>query len=329
MAKWLDLAQPAGDYGSDAVEGEFGVNVEEALGLAGGEMFFSVEAETALEFGEQRGGQGEADGEGVAAESGEEIGAALDRIEKMEAVDGAAGAVGNFAVGAILDADNDGGLGGALDDTRGEDADDAAMPAFSIDDKEAIGDEFGVGGEALLDDAESGGFSVASLAIEALEFCGEFGGAVRVASGEELDDFGGDVHAAGGVDARGEAEGDVEAGDLLGGGVERGGGEEGAETGTGGAAKLAQAEGGDGAIFAVKRDGVGDGGDGGHFQKAGQSFFAGPLGVASGKDGLCEFESDGGAAERFFGIAAAGLIGIEDGEGDGEGVIGARADGGR
>ena len=148
------------------------------------------------------------------------------------------------------------------------------QPSPSMSEK-AISGEFGFGCEAFFDDAESGGFGVAAFAVEALEFGGEFDGAVRVAGGEELDDFGGDVHAAGGVDARGEAEGDVEAGDLFGGGVEGGGGEEGAESSAGGTAQFAEAEGGDDAIFALERNGVGDGGDGGHFEKAGQTFFRG------------------------------------------------------
>ena len=61
---------------------------------------------------------------------------------------------------------------------------------------------------------------------------------------------------------------------CLRGGIECGGGEERAEAGADGAAQLAQAERGDGAVFAVERNGVGDGGDGGHLEKAGQSFFA-------------------------------------------------------
>ncbi len=171
---------------------------------------------------------------------------------------------------AVFDADDDGGLGGALDDARGEDADDAAMPAVAVDDEQACGDEFGIGGEARLDDAERGGFSVAALAVEALELGGKFAGAGMVAGGEKLDDFGGDVHAAGGVDARSEAEGDVEAGERLGGGIERSGGEESAQAGADGTAQFAQAECGDDAILAVERNGIGDGGDGRHLEKAGQ-----------------------------------------------------------
>ena len=39
------------------------------------------------------------------------------------------------------------------------------------------------------------------------------------------------------------------------------------------------------------------------------------------EEGLREFERDGRAAERFLGIAAAVLVGIEDGEGSGSGFI--------
>jgi hypothetical protein len=42
-------------------------------------------------------------------------------------------------------------------------------------------------------------------------FLGELVSAGCVAGGEELDDFGGDIHAAGGVDAWAEAESEVEA----------------------------------------------------------------------------------------------------------------------
>ena len=119
---------------------------------------------------------------------------------------------------------------------------------------------------------------------------------------------------------------------MLAGGVERGGGEQSAETSAGGTAELAKAERGDGAILAVKRNGVGDGGDGRHFEKAGQSLFAQASGVAANWFGLVEtglleqrlreLERDGRAAERLFRIRAARLIGIEDGEGSGECIMG-------
>ena len=141
VAEGLELAQPSGEDRRNAVERKLGVNAQEALGLAGGEVFGGIEAQAALELGKRRSGQGKADGEGVAAEAGEEIGAGFNGGEKGESIDGAAGAVGY----AVFNADDDGGLGGALDHARGEDADDAAMPAIAVDDEEAVGGDFGVG----------------------------------------------------------------------------------------------------------------------------------------------------------------------------------------
>ena len=119
-------------------------------------------------------------------------------------------------------------------------------------------------------------------------FVGQLGGAVRIARGEEFDDVGGDVHAARGVDAWGEAESDVEAGDLLAGWIERGSGKERAQPGAHGAAQLAQAKSRDRAILAVEGNGVGDGGDGGHLEKAGKSFFAQASGITANSFGLVE-----------------------------------------
>ena len=47
-------------------------------------------------------------------------------------------------------------------------------------------------------------------------------------------------------------------------------------------------------------------------RKLGSSFVARALGVVALEQRLRQFERDGGAAERFFGIAAARLVGIED-----------------
>ena len=106
----------------------------------------------------------------MAAEAREKIGAGFDGVEQLESVDGAAGAVRD----AVFDADDDGRLGGAFDHARGEDADDAAMPAVAVDNEQALGGKFGVGGETSLDCGEGAGFGFAALAIEALELGGEF-----------------------------------------------------------------------------------------------------------------------------------------------------------
>jgi hypothetical protein len=65
-----------------------------------------------------------------------------------------------------------------------------------------VGRELGVGGEAASIFAQHFGFGFAALGLRRSSFSASSVGAGGVAGGEELDDFGGDVHAAGGVDAR-------------------------------------------------------------------------------------------------------------------------------
>jgi hypothetical protein len=155
---------------------------------------------------------------------------------------------------------------------------------------------------------------VTAVAIETLQLVGELGGAGSVTGAEQFNDVGGNVHAAGGVDAGREAEGDIEAGDRLGCRIELGCGEECAEACSDRLAQFAQAQGGDHAILATERNGIGDGGDGGHFEETWEQLVSGAMGVVTLEQGLREFERDGRAAERFLGIAAVVLIGIEDGQ---------------
>ena len=84
VAERLELAQPSGQHGRDAVERQLGVNAQQVLRLARGQVLFGVEAEAALELGQRIGGQGKADGKGVAAEAREEIGAAFDGVQQLE-----------------------------------------------------------------------------------------------------------------------------------------------------------------------------------------------------------------------------------------------------
>jgi hypothetical protein len=121
---------------------------------------------------------------------------------------------------------------------------------------------------------ERGGLDVAALAVEALELGGKLGGAggSRVVKSSMTSEATSMRPAALMRGARRKATSKPVS--CLAGGIERGGGEERAQAGADGAAQLAQAERGDGAILAAQRNGVGDGGDGGHLEKAGQSFFA-------------------------------------------------------
>ena len=50
------------------------------------------------------------------------------------------------------------------------------------------------------------------------------------------------------------------------------------------------------------------------FEKARQQFVACAIGVVALEQGLRKLQCDGRAAERFLGIAAVVLVGVEDGE---------------
>ena len=111
VAKRLKLAKPSGENRRDAIKRELGVDAEQAFRFARGQMFRGMKTQTALEFGQRRGGQRKADGEGMASKAREEIGATFDGGEQGKSVDGAAGAVRY----SVFNADDNGRLGGAFD----------------------------------------------------------------------------------------------------------------------------------------------------------------------------------------------------------------------
>ncbi len=166
------------------------------------------------------------------------------------------------------------------------------------------------------------GLRFATFLVEPFQLGGQLGGACRGARGEQFDDFGGYVHAAGGVDARSQAKGHVEAGKRLGGRIEGRGGKQGAQTGADGVAQLPQAECCNDAVLPLQRHGVGDGGDGGHFEEAGQGFSARAGPVAALQHRLRQFHCNGGAAEEFFRVGAIRLVGVENGQRRGNLVAG-------
>ena len=323
VAERLEFLEPSGEHRRDAVERQLGVNAQKALGLARGEVLLGISAQAALQFGKFFRGKREAHGEGVAAEAGEEVGAGFDGGEQRESVDGAAGAVG-MPSGPSSMLMTMAGL--AVRSTTRE----ARMPmtprcqpspSMTRRRSAAISESAARRASMVVSAAAS---TSRRSRLSRSNLLASSVGAVRVARGEKLDDFRGDVHAAGGVDARREAKGDVEAGELLGRGIERGRGKERAETGAHGPAQLLQSNCRDGAIFAAQRNRVGDGGDGCHFEEAGQGFFARPLRLAAFEQRLRQLERDGRAAKDFLRIRASRLIRVEDGEGSGERVAGGR-----
>ena len=154
----------------------------------------------------------------------------------------------------------------------------------------------------------------AAVGVQLIEFVGERAGAFDVARGEELDDFRGDVHAAGGVDARADAEANVAGSERATCGVELRDIEQGAQPGVHRTPQAGDAKRGDDAVLAEQRDCIRDGGDDQHLQERGQQLLAGALGVYGFKERLGQLECHARAAEMLAGVGAIGLVGVEDGE---------------
>ena len=99
-----------------------------------------------------------------------------------------------------------------------------------------------------------------------MQLLGERASDGRIAREEELDDVARDLHAAGGVQARREAEAYVGRGDGAR-GVDAGKLHQRAQTGLRWAAELAQTNRSDGAVFVGERNGVRNGGNGEQLEK--------------------------------------------------------------
>jgi len=106
----------------------------------------------------------------------------------------------------------------ALDDAGGGDADDAAVPAFAVD-YDAIRLAQGrIASDSFVDGAENAALFFLAFGIQAIEFSREQPGAVGIFHAEEFNHVAGYIHATGGVDARGDAEGNFSrVGRTLGG----------------------------------------------------------------------------------------------------------------
>ena len=235
------------------MEWQLGAAVEFALEDLRREPDRRVLLEAIAQLGDTRRGKREADSMRVAAETDEDIVAALERFQQMEAGDGAAGAVGL----AIFVTEYERGTTGALDYTRGEDAEHAAMPALAVDDEAAelidrTRCQHGV------DLGKNRGLGGATFGVELIKLHCQLACAVGVTCGEELDDIGSDIHAAGGVDARADAKADVGCCQTALRRIQLGNREQRAQSWIDGTAQFRDAEAGDNAVLTQQWYRVGD-----------------------------------------------------------------------
>jgi hypothetical protein len=218
-----------------------------------------------------------------------------------------------------------GGLVEALDDAGGDDADDSGVPALGPEDEAAgtgallgLGD--GLDEHALLD--------LAAVGVGLVEVRGERAGLGEARGAEELEADGGVVEAAGGVDAGAEMEADLagahgpfglEVSDFL----------EGADAGALGVGERVEAVANEDAVGSGEGDDVADGGERDEVHERLERGLAAGVEPAEGAkrapERHHEVEGDAGGAQGLGGVLAAGLVGIEDGDGGrqrgGNGVV--------
>ena len=87
MTERVELLEPACEYRSDAIEGQFRVDAEDLFGILAGEFLRGKCAEAAVHFGYIGGRHGEPDGECVSSKTGVEVGTGFDGFEQLEAID--------------------------------------------------------------------------------------------------------------------------------------------------------------------------------------------------------------------------------------------------
>ena len=129
----------------------------------------------------------------------------FQRFEQVEGADGAAGAVGL----SVLAGEDQRGTVIAFDHAGGADADDAAVPVLAVDDHAVRVFHFRRASICLMNVVDDALLFLLAVAVELVQLQRHLGGPGAVLFGEQLDDALGDVHASGGVQARGDAKGDV------------------------------------------------------------------------------------------------------------------------
>src|SRR5579862_833119 len=113
-------------------------------------------------------------------------------LEEVKAFDGASRTVGL----SVLMSEDERRAPGAVDDARGENAEDAAMPVRIVEDETFRG--CGKGCELSLDGLERLCFGRATFVVQAVQFFGQIGGAGGVFGEKQLDYIARDVHSASG-----------------------------------------------------------------------------------------------------------------------------------
>jgi len=154
----------------------------------------------------------ESGGHGVASVSKKMVTAGVEGFVDVEPFDAACGALS----AVVFESDHDDGSSESFDEFGGDDSNHADMPsAFGEDEDGVLLISVGMGfdvGDGLLGD---GFLEFLSGAVLPVEVFGEFFGLVGIVCGQQIEGLSCVPHSSGGVDPRGEEEGDVVAFDSF------------------------------------------------------------------------------------------------------------------
>ena len=174
-------------------------------------------------------------------------------VERRDEGDAGNTATAPLAEAVFVDPDDEGGAVVLLRDARGDDADDAGMPAARTDDdgvaalrrRQTLDDAFG-----LLAGRE---FEFLSLAVLTVEGLGEETGLGGILTEQQIERGHGGVEPTRGIESRPELEADVVSADRT---RDPGDGLEGDEAGMDRALKLSETAAGEEPVFRLERDDV-------------------------------------------------------------------------
>src|SRR5882757_4181987 len=200
----------------------------------------------------------------------------------------------------------------ALNNPRGCDADDTAMPALPLDHGAVGGTQAGISVHSLDDGSEDLTLGFLALVVELVEASSNFAGLRRIFGGKEIDHAAGHIHTSGGVDARADTEANVPSREWPF-AVELCHLEKSFESGVDRLAQTSEAEFGEDAVLSGKWDYVGNGADGGDLEERRQKTAAAGFFQKS----LSKLEGNTRAAEILAWIRTPGLIWIENSVGAG------------
>ena len=238
--------------------------------------------------------------------------AGVDGLIYIESVD-APGAAGDDFAAAGQD---DRGPVVSFDDPGSNDADHAFMPMRLVEDGGSavrVGGFLFKDGEGFLGHAAVGFLAVG---VVGMQLTGVGQRELGIGFDEEVDDFPGVVHSSGGVDAGGDHEYEVDHLERSGQAAQL---DEGADAIIGVLIDFLQAVPGEDPVLAVHGDDIG-GDSGGDEVEVLEGFFRRES--KPRREGGDQFVADAATAKFFVRIGAAGLLGVQDGDGGRELVVG-------